>query len=335
MKKIKFFCFVGFVLFSIFVFTANAQTSIEPASIENQTEINNQSEIEEWIRAAGTDTQNGAIFNYSYFLKVAYKKNRKLGFGRKFTRLYEAIIPSRFNLKKLYTHPLVLIEDSERQVLPDEIRNAREDLILNLERAENTADDAAEKQQQQDGGYWTIHLKANELRAKVDVFKMLEISKFSNIQYRQLNGREIISIDFAPQATVIFDTSLSYMSKIEGQLWIDKESKRIIRMEGFPVGTFSSMREKNDEIREQEAVFFFKQIRVVEGFWFPEIVRLDFTRNPQIFDNVRLEFIFSDYRKSSVEIWKADLENLKTETEKEPVDDNLKQNNPPKVVTKP
>ncbi len=262
-----------------------------------------QTEIEKWIDDVCIDNQKEAIFDYTYLLKISYDKRKKGGFGgRKFARTYEAILPSRFTLSKTYTHPLVLIEDSENTVTKDSIDNARKDLVKEMERAESVVDKPGEVKKNPDGGYWTMQLKANKEKAKVDIYKLMKIADFSNLRNKKLDGRDIITIDFKPQPAFIFDTALNYISKIEGQIWIDKESKRIIRVEGFPVGTFKNIKDKPDTERENEAVLLFLQTRVTDGFWFPKIVRLDFTQHPEIFETIKLDFSFSGYKKASVEI---------------------------------
>lgn len=278
----------------------------------------NQAEIEKWVEDVCIDTQKGAIFDYTYLLKLSYDKHKKGGFGRKFTRLYEAILPSRFTLTKTYSHPLVLINDSENPVTKNSIDLARQDLIKEMERAESVVDKPGEQQVNLDGGYWTMQLKANKEKAKIDIYKMVKIASFSNLQKKQLDGRDIILMDFTPQAAVIFDTALTYIAKIEGQVWIDTATKRIIRVEGFPNGTFREIRSKPDAERENEAVMLFIQTRVAENFWFPKIVRLDFTKHPEIFETIKLEFSFSDYVKANVQIKNTQIKEPETAKERLP-----------------
>ena len=201
-------------------------------------------DVDKWVQEASIDTQKGAIFSYTYQVKVTYDRNKKWGFGRKFIRLYEAIVPAHFSLTKPYTHPLVLIDDSETPISQESINNARKELVKELERAESVVDKPEEKVENYDGGYWTIQLRSNELKAKVDIFNMLKAAQFSNPQIKEIDGHEILAIDFSPKPETKLDPVLDYFTQIEGQVWIDKETKRIIRMEGFYIGTFKDIREK-------------------------------------------------------------------------------------------
>ena len=56
-------------------------------------------EIGARIKDVSVDTQKGAIFGYTYQMKFSYHRNGKMGLGRKFTRLYEAIIPNRLTIR--------------------------------------------------------------------------------------------------------------------------------------------------------------------------------------------------------------------------------------------
>lgn len=283
---------VFFVVLLSFIFC------ISSVGLKAQT----QTEIDKLIEEASIDTQKGAIFSYTYQMKVSFNRNKKWGFGRKFTRVYEAIVPSRFTLTKVYTHPMVLIQDSEKQLSDDSIMKARKDLVTELERAENSDDKQSGTNNNVSGGYWTMQLKSNELRAKVDIFQLLKAAQFSNLQHREIDGRKTITIDFAPKAGAKIERIMDYLTQLEGQIWIDEKTKRITRVEGFYLGTFNALRDKPDAERENQSILLFTQTRIGEDFWFPKIVRLDFTRYPDIFESVRLEFSFSGYKKATVDV---------------------------------
>lgn len=267
-----------------------------------------ETEIEKLIKEVSVDTQKGAIFGYTYFMKFSYHRHKKFGSGRKFTRLYEAILPARFSLKKNYTHPFVLIRDSERAITGEDIDSMRNRLVSELERAESEADaHSSEENERKDGGYWTISFSANGRGVRIDVLKLLENSLIFDLQRGQIEGRNVISLRFSPKTGATWEKSLSYLGKIEGQIWIDDADKRIIRIEGFPLGRFEENKGIPDDERERQAVFLMVQTRVAEGFWFPKHVVADFTKNSEIFDTVRIEFSFTDYKKSSVEVQSTEI----------------------------
>ncbi len=268
-----------------------------------------QDEIETLIKEVSADTQKGAIFGYTYQMKFSYNRRGRLGLGRKFSRLYEAIIPNRFSLKKTYGHPLLLIQDSEKVITQYDVEYMRNKLVEEIERAEQeAAGEKLESVSRKDGGYWTISFRAGDKGVMIDIIKILETAKLSNLQRSENGGRKIVSMDFHPNPEAKFETPLSYLSKIEGRIWIDEADKRIMRIEGFPVGMFEVNKDKPGEARLPETVFLFAQTRVAEGFWFPQTVVVDFTKNPEIFETVRVEFSFDKYRKSSTEVRSSAVE---------------------------
>lgn len=288
-----------------------------------------EDEIGTLIRDVSADTQKGAIFGYTYQMKFSYNRRGKLGSGRKFTRVYEAIIPNRFSLKKVYSHPMLLTYDSEKVITTYDVEFMRSRLIEEIERAEKEAEpDLKQQPDRKDGGYWTIAFRAGDRGVKIDVIELLENAAVSNLQRSEYGGRKVVALDFTPKADSKFDSSISYLGKIEGKIWIDEADKRIMKIEGFPLGTLATLKDLPAEEREQKTVFLFSQRRVPEGFWFPQEVVVDFTKNPEIFDTVKVEFSFDKYSKSSTEVRSSTMETPKDDETEEKVE---KQEKPEKI----
>lgn len=235
-------------------------------------------------------------------MKFSYRK-QKFG-GRKFTRLYEAILPSSFSLTRLFGHPLILLEDSERMITDEQIRMARQDVAVLLEKAENEKEVKLTSTEKPlaDSGYWTVGMNNGSHRIKVYVLQLLKNACFSNLQRTQIDGRSIISIDFAPKPNAVFEKTLAYFSKTEGQIRIDETDKRITSIEGDMLGEYAKHKEKSGEERRKKALFLFLQIKVAEDFWFPQVVRLNFVKHSELFDAVEIEYTFSKYNKGRVDI---------------------------------
>ena len=273
-------------------------------SLQAAAQDNGNSEIDEMIKAVCTDSQKGAISDYSYQLRISYLR-KKSGFDTKFKRLYQAILPSSNTLTRYKRHPFILLEDSRKHITPQDVRNMRQQLSDQLIRMETVA---AEKpveetsQKNEDGGYWTINFAADGQNIKINILKLLENSDFSDLEHKTLDNRKVATVDFISKPTADSDGSLSYIGKIEGRIWIDETSKRVVRLEAFPIGKFIENKNKSDLDRQESAVLFFTQTQVREGFWFPRNVTLDFTKSPKLFNAVRLEFDFINYRKPTVEV---------------------------------
>jgi hypothetical protein len=148
-----------------------------------------EAEIDKIIKEVSVDTQKGAISNYTYFMKFSYERHKKLA-GRKFTRLYEAILPAKFATDKVYPHQILLIQDSEKRLTEEEIMLARQNLAKELEQAESEADkQPAQAPTFEDGGYWTTSFLNEGKKLKVDIMKLLQNSKFTNLQRKKLTAR--------------------------------------------------------------------------------------------------------------------------------------------------
>jgi len=261
------------------------------------------SEISKIIEEVSVDSQKGAIFSYSYLMKISYEKH-KFG-GRKFTRLYEAVIPSRYSLNRIYAHPFILLKDSEKPVSEDAIRNTRKMIAREIERAESEEERELREGEKppQDGGYWTMGFSGGSQRIEVNIITLLKSSFLSNLQRKQIDGRNVVLIEFTPNPAASFDKPMSYLEKIEGQIWIDEIDKRITRIEGFALGEFAQYKDKTDTERAKAMVFLYSQTKVLpEGFWFPRSVWFNFSRHPKIFGDFEVEFTFSEYKKGSVDV---------------------------------
>ncbi|MET0753872.1 MAG: hypothetical protein ABWZ66_10885, partial [Pyrinomonadaceae bacterium] len=196
-------------------------------------------------------------------------------------------------------------QDSEKKITEDAVKYAREAIAKDIMKAESEEEKPLtekDKPKAEDGGYWTMAFSADSQNVTVDVLKLLKNAHLSNLQRKQIDGNEIVVIEFAPNPGAILEKSLSYLSKIEGQIWIDETAKRIIRVEGFAPGEFAKLKEKTNDERKLEAVFLFSQTKVAEGFWFPQIVWLNFSKHPEIYASFEVEFTFSNYKKGTVDI---------------------------------
>lgn len=261
-----------------------------------------ESEIDRIIKEVSVDTQKGAISNYTYLMKFSYERHKKFA-GRKFTRLYEAVLPSKFSTNRIYRHQFVLLQDSERTIPEVDIISARKELAKELEKAENEADkEAVQDKPINDGGYWAIAFSTDGRKVKVDVLQLLKNTQLSNLQRKQIDGKSIVSIDFAPKAEAVLEKNLAYLAKIEGQILIDETDKRIIRIEGFAPGEFAKQKDKTDAERQKETVYLFLQTKVFEGFWFPQTVWVNFAKHPEIFETIEVQFNFTNYKRASVDV---------------------------------
>lgn len=286
------FAIISLIFVSLVLFSA----------IDARAQEDDVAEINKIIEEVSVDTQKGAISNYTYLMKFSYERHKKLA-GRKFTRLYEAILPSKISTNKVYSHQILLIQDSEKKLTDEEIMIARRNLARDLERDENEADNPANQAQTfEDGGYWTTSFLNEGKKIKVDIMKLLQNSKLGNLQRKKVDGKNLATIDFSPKPDAVLEKTLAYLSKIEGRITIDETDKRIVRVEGFALGEFAGLKEKPEAERQKELVFLFTQTKVSEGFWFPQTIWLNFAKHPEIFEAIEIQYNFSSYKKASVDV---------------------------------
>jgi hypothetical protein len=143
--------------------------------------------------------------------------------------------------------------------------------------------------------------------------KLLENSKFTNLQRKKIDGKDIAIIDFAPNGNPVTDKTLAYLSKIEGQITINETDKRIIKIEGFALGEYAAQKEKAEAERQKGIVFLFMQTKVAEGFWFPQTIWLNFANHPEIFEPIEVQYNFSAYKRANVDV-KDSIETPKAPT---------------------
>jgi hypothetical protein len=310
-QKFAIILFVSFVLLS--TSTANAQEEEAGA------------EIERLIRAVSVDTQRGAFSNYTYLMRFSYERHRKMA-GRKFTRLYEAILPAKFATNRVYAHQILLLEDSEQRLTEQDIMLARQNIARELEKAEREAENQpVQAQVFEDGGYWSTSFQNEGKKIKIDVLKMLQCLKFNNLQRQKVDGKDIATIDFSPKTDVLLDKAMLYLAKLEGRITIDEADKRIIRIEGYAPGEFAAQRDKPDAERQKGMIFLFSQMKVAEGFWFPQTVMLNFAKHPEIFDPIEVQYSFIKYKKASVDV-RDTIETPKEPTQTTPATTDTKGN---------
>ncbi|MFN6964116.1 MAG: hypothetical protein ACK4S4_10170 [Pyrinomonadaceae bacterium] len=263
--------------------------------------VGQSADLAKLLADASVDTQRGAVLEYSYQLRVYYKRH-KFG-GRKFTRIYEAILPSRLARERNIAHPLILISDSEYELSTAYIQREREEAAARLLRLETEGESGKVSEgPADDGGYWSIAFGANEQKVRFDILSLLRSIRPASSEQAQWNGRPVTVVVFAPAQDATLEPHLRYLSKIQGQIWIDNATRRIFRVEGYPAGSFDAVRAAAYDERAASAVLRFEQTLVSGRYWFPSVARLNFAGHPEIYDEIELEFAFSNYRKASVDV---------------------------------
>lgn len=266
-------------------------------------------DINSLIKDISIDTQQDAFSNYIY--KLEFVRQKKVFFGKdKVVRRFDVVLPSTMPKGRTYRHRLLLVYDSSRKLTQTEIVHNRKQILKDLEKLDSGTDieeSEKEKNKQNTGGYLTLRAGTDSSQRqflKIDLLDLINNATFSNKKELILNGRDTISIDFRPIPDNKLSSDLFYLKNIEGTILVDKKDKRIIEVEGFPIGQLDIYRNQTDEQKKEFRAFHYLQTRVLEGFWFPKSVSLNFMEYSKKFDNlqVNIEFTFSDYKRFSVSV---------------------------------
>ena len=106
-------------------------------------------------------------------------------------------------------------------------------------------------------------------RVKVDILQLLKNMQLSNLQRKQVDGKALSPSILRRKPNAVLEKTLSYLSKIEGQILIDETDKRIIRVEGFAPGEFARTKRTKPKPNGRRKWFFsFRRRRLpkVSGF---------------------------------------------------------------------
>lgn len=267
-----------------------------------------ETNVNSLIAAASANTQKDALSNYTYQLHI-FRRSK----SQKTSWLYEAILPSRMPSNRICRHSLILIEKNEKPVPYELLSSNRRSAVKELETSELQADTAQPlKNAEEDGGYVTVNYTAADDSRKnfrVDLLSLLKVSHFSNPKKETINGREAYIIEFTADEKAWLPNTLTYFTKLRGYVWIDTKDKRIVQVEGFPLQPDNAKKtkaedsEKEKKSSKDDVVFFFSQFRTREGYWFPNIIRVNFLNHPELQNGFAYdtEYNFEKYQHLSVE----------------------------------
>ena len=264
-----------------------------------QTAIN----VDEIIKQAALDDESNAILDYGYKMRLTTRAN-----GKEQSVLYETFMPSKIESQKTTRFPLILLEKdgqplSAKEVEKQQIKAAKRVERIE-ERAERQLNTSLQTTKSQKANYFVASFLIKEYELEINVLQLLQNCRFDNPRREKLNGRDAVLFDFHPRANFVYADSVKYLANVEGTIWIDAADKKVVRIEGFPLGFNAS--NKNQTEREQNQVILYVQTKVPAGHWFIERAKINGAKSPKIFDDLfpgAAEFVFSDYKlfKSSVE----------------------------------
>jgi hypothetical protein len=261
-------------------------------------------DIPSLIKEISVNKEPQAMLGYTY--KMEFVRQRKSFFGKnKLVKRFEAILPFQVPKNFFYKHPMLLVYDSSKSLTPREIVENRKTMVKELQALENPGEKKLNNLVRKPEAYVSLRADSgeeNKLKLVVDLLELIENSKFSNPKRLEIDGRKFISVEFRPVTGRKVDEGLFYLELIEGLIYIDEEDKRIVEVLGYPPGKIKDYRELSIGEQRKFINFHYLQTRVADKHWFPGKVTLNFIKDDEIFGEIglRMEFTFSDYRRSQV-----------------------------------
>ena len=148
----------------------------------------------------------------------------------------------------------------------------------------------------------------------LDGQEVLEKGDFIAQSLEIVYGREMIALSFRPRAGAVFSEGTKYMPQIEGKLWIDAEDKILTRLAMWPRGT--NFHETTSDYLLEHAALGFDMTRAKEGIWFNRFSRINGLSYPNLFTEMKSDFIKEQF----------DLQYFKTEVKSLEINAPVKSN---------
>jgi hypothetical protein len=168
----------------------------------------------------------------------------------------------------------------------------------------------------------------------IDLSEFLRSCEFSNPRREMVGKREAIVLSFRSRAGVKFPFDMTFMSKLNGTIWIDAEDKVVARLEGWPLATTppetkavtetkaapetktaheAQAARQSQDARQSEAAVIYQQVRLPTGVWVPSLIRMNAGGNGALFNGLNWDvmFEFSDYKRYSTDVEGVKLEKPK------------------------
>jgi len=251
-------------------------------------------------------------FDVRTFLETSVKRVKQLNFvmmsdytykfrrssidqkGKQTSRLFELYFPSRIKKRGGSRGVSVQLEENGVPFTPAKIEKLRAEAAKELEKQVAAPDkDSSLLEAERERGLdltWKYEVGVN-------MTSVLVRCKFAAPSPGKRDGREAIVLDLRDCGSVNSDDSLAYVSSLRGQVWFDTSDKVPGRLDAW-----SSSAQAGGAV--PKPIVHFKQKRVADGLWLPEVVIVEGIGNESIFPKLKLNWRmeFFDYKLSETEV---------------------------------
>jgi hypothetical protein len=118
----------------------------------------------------------------------------------------------------------------------------------------------------------------------------------------------MIVLSFRSRPDANLPRNKSFVSRLVGSIWIDALDKVITRIEGWPAPQFIKQESvKKNEAQtspNSEARLIYRQVRLPDGLWFPNLIRVNSAGDMFLFDGLNWDvvFEFSEYKRFTTSV---------------------------------
>jgi VWFA-related protein len=125
----------------------------------------------------------------------------------------------------------------------------------------------------------------------IDPGVFLRACEFFDPRYEQLAGREMFALDFLPMRGADLANVTSYVARLQGTIWIDAADKVIVRIEARNL--LPGIGKNGKPLPQARAPkLVYQQMRLANGDWFPQLIRLNAAGDGSAFYGLNLDAIF-------------------------------------------
>ncbi len=249
------------------------------------------------------------ITEYTYTWEMIRRGVDKIGHVHSWSEIYEVYVPPIRQGRLTEQFPILTSRNG--RALPQEaIDKARLRARLRAGEKLQEAERAGSDHHSEDpvfrsdcagtppvGTYFTVVLESARSRRKI-IFTpvtFLRSSEFHSPARDNVNGREMLVLEFKPRQGMRFTPEESYVSALVGKVWIDAKEKVLARLEAWPKGKSG---------KAVRAAVLYEQVRQPEGTWLPGRAELNADTYGYVFGERTYDTIsvFRDYHRFSTSI---------------------------------
>lgn len=177
----------------------------------------------------------------------------------------------------------VIVSKNGKPLSAGKIEKEREQAVKALTEDEKARLQVASRPTQATGPELGFTYRADEQREiRLSTFDFFRAAEFFNVRQDQLNGREMILLDFRPRADFqAKERRTAPLAQLAGTVWIDLADTVTARLDAYL---------NSDEARKAP-VFQLVNVRQSDGVWLLAVIRLNAALSPATFNGLNLEYI--------------------------------------------